>query len=122
MIAAQKTDWQTQSFSQMTKELPYQRDFSSREFAKIKMGFIPKVMEDKWFIYFENDTLNFHRSWTGYQIYQLSLLLSDSRTVVTKTIVNADSSEYNRDDNAYDIKLLNYLIDSFLLGKNVKFE
>ena len=25
--------------------------------------------EDKWFIYWENDTLFFHRSWTGVCVY-----------------------------------------------------
>jgi len=33
------------------------------------MGLVPEEIEDKWFIYWEDDTLFFHRSWTGNCIY-----------------------------------------------------
>ena len=35
----------------------------------IRQGMIPEVMEDKWFIYWKDDALFFHRSWTGFCIY-----------------------------------------------------
>jgi len=36
---------------------------------KIKKGFIPKTMEDKWYIYSKDNWLFFHRAWTGQGIY-----------------------------------------------------
>ena len=35
---------------------------------QIRAGHIPEMMEDKWFIYWQDDRLFFHRSWTGYCI------------------------------------------------------
>lgn len=77
MATAKREDWQTKPFTDTTTELFYQRDFSPREMQKIQLGFIPKVMEDKWFIYFEDNTLNFHRSWTGNKIYQVNFTKSE---------------------------------------------
>jgi hypothetical protein len=63
--ATKKTDELTLPFPKSIKELPFQRDFPEKHFEKIKLGFNPQVMEEKWFVYFKNYTLNFHPSWTG---------------------------------------------------------
>lgn len=47
--------------------------FTDKQFSKLIKGFIPQQMEDKWFIYYENEWLYFHRSWTGYGIYKAKL-------------------------------------------------
>ncbi len=39
----------------------------------LKTGFKPESMEDEWFIYYGNEVLNFHRSWTGYCIFQVKI-------------------------------------------------
>jgi hypothetical protein len=39
----------------------------------MKIGHIPADMDDKWFIFFEDGWLYFHRSWTGDCIYGLRL-------------------------------------------------
>lgn len=39
----------------------------------LKTGFKPESMEDEWFIYYEDNTLNFHRSWTGYCIFKVEI-------------------------------------------------
>ena len=44
------------------------------DFLKISCGYIPMEMEEKWFIFLEDDWLYFHRSWTGYGIYKAQLL------------------------------------------------
>ena len=47
--------------------------FSKTEIDSIKCGFIPKQMEQKWFIFYENDWIYLHRAWTGYCIYKLKI-------------------------------------------------
>ena len=78
-------------------------------------------MEDKWFIYYENETLHIHRSWTGILVFQLIFSSQDNTSRVIKTIVNRDITEYNQQDDNYDIKFLNFLIDRLLLNKQVPF-
>jgi ADP-ribosyl-[dinitrogen reductase] hydrolase len=119
---AQPTDWKTEPMPGETDRLDFQRIFSSEEFQRMKTGLVPIEMEDKWFIYYENDTLNIHRSWTGFHMYKITLQpLADNTYAVTETIVNRNKEQYNQQDNAYDVSLLNFLIDRLLLGKNVPF-
>jgi hypothetical protein len=47
--------------------------FTPEEAEQLTQGFLPESMDDKWFIYFEDGWLRFHRSWTGAFIYALRL-------------------------------------------------
>jgi len=40
---------------------------------RMKGGHVPIDMDDRWFIYFEEGWLHFHRSWTGSHIFALKL-------------------------------------------------
>ena len=85
------------------------------------MGLLPKAMEDKWFIYVENDKLYFHRSWTGNCIYVISIEKSANVVALTNTYVNRDQSQYKETDIEEDKSLLNYMIDRLLLSRNIPF-
>ena len=39
------------------------RVFSPQDMDRIRRGVVPEAMEDKWFIYWKEDMLFFHRSW-----------------------------------------------------------
>ncbi len=45
--------------------------FNPDEMVKIRRGFLPTVMEQKWFLYFTGDRLRMHRSWTGILIFDV---------------------------------------------------
>ena len=83
------------------------RSFSDEEMAALRLGNIPKSMEDKWFWYMEEDTLWAHRSWTGYCIYQIDFK-EDNNNVVT---VNRDPEQYKYSSTEEDAKSLNKLLD-----------
>src|SRR5690242_9563758 len=109
---AQPTDWKTEQMPRETDSLNFHRIFSYNEFERVKTGLVPREMEDKWFIYYENHTLNIHRSWTGHHIYMITMQPQEDNTfAVTQAIVNRNKDQYNRQNNAYDVSLLNYLID-----------
>ena len=122
MQIAKATDWKIKNMPAEIKVLDYQRTFSASEFERIRCGLIPGAMEDKWFIYYGNDQLNIHRSWTGHQIYQINLRQAeDGSCAVVQTVANRKKEEYNHQGDDYDILLLDYLIDRFLLDKKVAF-
>jgi hypothetical protein len=97
--------------------LSLQRTFSVEEFEQMRRGFVPERMEDKWFIFCEENTLFFHRSWTGYCIFQLSLKPEETKYVVSELLVNRDEKQYSGTNPQYDVKLLSFLIDSLLLNQ-----
>jgi len=74
-------------------------------------------MEDKWFIFLEDDVLYLHRSWTGFCIYQVSFKKDGAQYRVVEALINRDPSQGSATDDGYDVDLLNYLIDEFLLRK-----
>jgi ADP-ribosyl-[dinitrogen reductase] hydrolase len=119
---AKETDWKTEQMPNECDILDFQRIFSPQELERIRLGLIPREMEDKWFIYYDSDILNIHRSWTGYHMFKIFFKCQEDNTyTVTKTIVNRNKAQYNQENNEYDILLVNYLIDRLLLGKNASF-
>lgn len=83
----------------------------------IARGLIPDRMEDKWFVYHENATVFFHRSWTGYCIFQVGLVRQNDTYVVSDVLVNRDETQYSGSNAAYDQQLLLFLINHLLLGQ-----
>ena len=100
--------------------LALERVFSEQEVEAIRLGLIPDRMEDKWFIFFEEDTLYVHRSWTGYCIYQLRLREDGAQYTVVDAFVNRDPSQYSGTDDGYDERLLLFLVENFLLGRRYR--
>ena len=101
--------------------LQIDRTYSPEEYENIKFGFIPRVMEDKWFIYIDEDWMHLHRSWTGFCIYQVRLERIDDEYMIAEASVNRDPNQYTGADTAHDARLLVFLIDRLLLGKDVPF-
>lgn len=101
-----------------TAVLPFERTFTATEFQQIELGFIPQQMEDKWFMYFQDGQLNMHRSWTGFQIYQVTIVSgNDNNYHVTKVLANRDPQQYTVEDDLHDAQWLHFYIDLFLLKK-----
>lgn len=91
--------------------------FADAEAEQMIRGLVPSSMEDKWFVYFEDGWLRFHRSWTGAYIYALRLDGSPAGVRVVESWVNRDPQQYKGTDVAYDRRLLRFIIDALLLQR-----
>lgn len=98
------------------ERLDVQLLFTDAEAEKMADGHIPKDMDDKWFIYFENGWLHFHRSWTGHCIYTLRLDGSPAGVRVAEAWVNWNKGEYNSPGMDTDIRMVEQLIRTRLLS------
>lgn len=98
-------------------QLSIDKVFTDLEVEQLRRGFIPEQMEDKWFIFFENNTVFFHRSWTGFCIFEVHLVQEGPNYVISSVLVNRDKSQYYGSTDVYDVKLLSYLVDTLLLEK-----
>ncbi|HEY9627321.1 MAG TPA: hypothetical protein V6C84_08470 [Coleofasciculaceae cyanobacterium] len=117
-MSATRQSWSNlQPLPVQRSTLSLQRKFTEQEYERLYDGLIPDRMEDKWFIFLEEDVLYVHRSWTGYCIYQLSLSREDSTYVISRALVNREPSQYTWVDDHYDEKLLMFLIDHLLLDE-----
>ena len=118
---AKPDSWKTLPLPTTRADLGFSASYTPAEFERIQQGLIPQQMEDKWFIYYNNLWLYFHRSWTGASIYGVRFLATDSGASVVDSWVSRDPAQYKESALDYDRALLGFLIDAFLLGKNVRF-
>ncbi len=126
---ATRDTWKIRPLPERRTQLAFKRAFSREEYQRVALGFVPREMEDKWFIYLngldgpddldgpDGEWLYLHRSWTGICIYSLRLLPIGEGHRVSEAWVNRDPEEYRMVDDQYDAELLQFLIDSILLGK-----
>lgn len=114
---ATAVSWKINPMPPAHKQLPLDGFYTPPEYQAISMGFVPRTMEDKWFIYLEGEWLHFHRSWTGNCIYQLQIIPSGEQYQATQAIVNREPAQYRPTDDAYDVAMIAFLIDTLLLQR-----
>jgi len=117
MTRVTKADWKTEPFSPNNITITLDRTFSNQEVDLIKLGLIPEEMEDKWFIYWKDNRLYFHRSWTGIGIY---IIHFDFRNdIYHMSSVEIDGEFYSNYNGAHE-KLISSLIDNLMLIQNIE--
>ena len=107
--------------------LAYEESFTVEESAHLRTCVLPGGMEDKWIVLFDDFRLSFHRSWTGFCIYAVTLVnINEDQEppdvfCTSQPIVNRDPDEYTCTDDAYDARLLSWLIRTLMLHQEVEF-
>lgn len=120
MRVAKRTDWKTKSLPVRRAVIILDGEYSSADMQLIRQGHLPRRMEDKWFIYWEDDRLFFHRSWSGYCVYVVHFEQASEAGKMVRAEVNRDPEQYGETSDALDAKMIFYLIDAFLLGRDTK--
>lgn len=113
--------WKSEPLPANRARLKLEHAFSAAEWDALQQGVIPEEMEDKWFIYEERGWLYFHRSWTGFCVFQVQLKKSPTGGEIAEAWVNRNKEQYTCVDDAYDAQLLSWLIDVLLLKRPALF-
>ena len=92
---------------------------TEKQFSKLTKGLIPQQMEDKWFVFYENDWLYFHRSWTGYGLYKAQLIKEKDGYSIKEFWAERNQEKYKNEDDSTDIETISFLIARGLLGIDV---
>ena len=117
-MRAMATSWKHLPPPAEREPLGFEALFTDAAAEQLMLGLVPDQMEDKWFVYFDDGWLRFHRSWTGAFVYALRLDGSPAGVRVVDSWVNRNQQQYAASDTAYDRKLVQFLIDAFLLKKS----
>lgn len=121
MRSATHSDWKTEPLPSKHTVIALDRHFSPEEMTVIRRGVIPEAMEDKWFIYENEAKLYFHRSWTGYCVYVVSLEADTDGVKIVKALVNRDPEQYEETNDEADKATISFLIDVVLLHRSLEF-
>lgn len=116
---ATKESWNWTPMPGEREEIPYEDTFTADEMDLISQGYIPEAMEEKWFIYFADEWLYLHRSWTGYCYYMVQLEKTGDSFQVAQAFVNRNEQEKKAEDPVYEAQQLKTVIHLLLLGNYV---
>ncbi|MGF1761217.1 hypothetical protein L4D76_25500 [Photobacterium sagamiensis] len=121
MKTAKPMDWKIETLPSKQTTIPLDRTFPPQEMEQIRRGLVPEQMEDKWFIYWKDGTLFFHRSWTGFCIYVVHFAAEDGSCRMIKAEVNRDPAQYSETSDEIDSRMISYLVDVLLLHHEAVF-
>lgn len=103
-----KEDWSISPMPEKNTQFKIKRKLSKADLERLKRGHYPEEMEDRWFYYYEDGNVYFHRSWSGNCIVIVNLNKRFGKYLVT---VNRDENQYNNTDIDEDIELVNELLN-----------
>lgn len=121
MKTAEPSDWQNEALPAQRATVRLNRAFSPADMQQIRLGLIPEAMEDKWFVYWQDDTLFFHRSWTGICVYVVRFVAESFGHRMVEATVNRDPQQYKETSDQRDAEIISYLIDLLLLQRDAAF-
>ena len=90
------------------KKIPINLIFNEEQYKKIKIGFIPSMMEEKWFVFFEDGWVHWVRSWTGAEWVKAEIKKENDKYIMSEFFLEAGVSEEN------DIKKDAEIFESFM--------
>lgn len=107
---ARRYDWKVHDLPARHVVLRLDFVLSKAEAERIRWGFIPEAMEDKWFSYFEGNTLFQHRSWTGHCIDRIHFVPEGDGLRASHAEVNRDPEQYQGVDDQEDIRRIENMV------------
>lgn len=120
MRIAKPSDWQNWPMPDARATVALDLAYTSAEMDRIRAGLVPRVMEDKWFIYWTDGLLSFHRSWTGACIYQVRFVAEpDGCARAVEATVNREPGQYRGFEDAREAEMVRTLIALLLLHQPV---
>jgi len=109
--AATRGDWKTQPMPAERITQKVERVYAAAEAERIRFGSLPWQMEDKWFIFFEDGKLYFHRSWTGLCMFVMHFREDGDALVAHRLDINQEHADADSEALAF------YLIEALLLDR-----
>lgn len=104
--SGKKKGWKVLPFPEQRERLPLELSLTHDEFKAVKKGFVPKEMEDKWFLDFEDGWLSFYRSWTGYCVFRVKFREDGDKVHVTEAWAGRDRSQYKGKELGDEVRLI----------------
>lgn len=114
-MTARRSDWNVEPLT-IPQPIPApSRVWTEAEMASIRRGYVPHMMEEKWFIFMEGNRLFAHRSWTGLGVYEATFAATEGGYVIESAVVTGDENARQRDSEEVESRTLERLISGHLL-------
>ena len=107
---ATKDTWNVEPMPEKRVVIPLDETIPSDAMRVVKYGHIPDAMEDHWFMYCDESTIRYYRSWTGFCIYVARYVDNGIICKITELMVNREPEQYGCTDNEHDVALFMALL------------
>lgn len=111
-----KEAWAAEAMPERRTEIALNLFYNHAAMAKIRKGFMPMVMEEKWFLWFETPCLYFQRSWSGICVYEVRFEEESDGWRAVAAVLNRDARQYTGTDDAIDAREIEMLIHNLLVN------
>ena len=112
---ASRDSWKTEPLTDPQPIPAPDRVWTDEEMGSMRFGYVPQMMEEKWFMFMEANRLFAHRSWTGFGIYEATFASTEGGHVIESVVVTGDDTKHLRSSDEAESATLEMLIDSHLL-------
>ncbi|MCY4036279.1 MAG: hypothetical protein OXF64_02340 [bacterium] len=119
---AQRSHWSNEPLKMPQEIPPPARVWTEEEMQAIRRGYVPQVMDEKWFIFVEDDRLYAHRSWTGIGVYEAAFAPVEGGYAIESAVVTGDESAYRRSSDQDESHILEMLVVGHLTGEPISTE
>lgn len=107
---ATKNSWKIKPLPDKHKVIPMEVSIPSWAMNIVRYGHIPDAMEDHWFMYCDDTTIRYYRSWTGFCIYVAKYEDDGVECRITELMVNREPEQYRETNNDKDVALFMALL------------
>lgn len=104
------TSWRIEPMPERHVVIPLDVTIPREAMRIVKYGHIPDAMEDHWFMYCDESTIRYYRSWTGICIFIAKYVEEGDGCRITELQVNRDPEECGPEAPAHDIVLFMALL------------
>lgn len=112
--AVRREDWTNRPMPERRATFPLDLEYGPEAMLRIRQGFLPSVMEEKWFAWYAVDRLHLHRSWTGFTVFEIRFVPARTGWRAVEAVANRDPEQYSSNDAA-DCHHIPELIDGLLV-------
>lgn len=118
---ATKDSWKIKPMPEKHITVPMDVNIASSDMSIVKYGHIPEAMEDHWFMYCDENTIRFYRSWTGYCIYVAKYEDNGLSCHISQLTINRNPQQYSATNNEKDVALFMVLLIAEYGGDNSEY-
>lgn len=106
MQAATKIDWpELRPMPTSYEDMKIELHFNASHMRNLRRGFIPVDQDQKWFLYFEDNILHMHRSWSGTKMYEVLFDANGEGGVARRVRINLGPEYGGTLDDAWETLL-----------------
>ena len=107
---ATKESWSNHPMPEKNVVIPMNVRISREAMRIVKYGHIPEAMEDHWFMYCDESTIRYYRSWTGICVFIAKYIEEGDSFRIIELQASRNPEEYSNENISYDVALFMALL------------